>query len=486
MSESESDVSKQSDCDVLLYYLPVNVLEFICQLLIDSSSHEFHLMRYVRTLRDVISLRASCTAMNDVIKDMTLFMPCSIESEWAFHPRNHSYYAFIDFMGRETNWRFRYLQIKAKMMMPDSNLMPFLQQNENLFGLLKNVKIWFNMEEDWNETITDVLFDWLNRVALKNAPEIEVISSLNFSILDRSMVTSLVLLRNHDRVIPDQLWFYSNLRELCIYDMELQVEHLTAFPNLRKLEVNHLVKSRRVHDASSIPKFDQIKSLIICLRNSSNPEHLPDIVSSFFPSLEYFEFSGRLCWNHFFNLPKTCNFVRTRLSSLRYFNTEENCIKNISLYCVGDLTIPFGDIKFVSGGVSILEVAFVDESTPASLTGLIERVFDLLDIFRSLEVLSISLSLADRSRASDPLVMLSRGKISGYLINFFQSQTELAELCRKRNLQLLILGKIALIKSARSDLLKNVDNMEFKYGCMLRPGNGSLLPLELLTETSGT
>ena len=409
-------------------------------------------------------------------------MPCSIESEWAFYPRNHSYYAFIDFMGSETNWRFRYLQIKAKMMMPDSNLMRFLQQNENLFGLLKNVKIWLNMA-DWNKTITDVLFDWLKKVALKNAPEIDIVfTSLRFPISDRSMVTRIALFRNDDRVIPDQLWLYSNLRELCIYDMDLQVEHLTAFPNLRKLEVDNLVKSRTDHGASTIPKFDQIKSLIICLSNNSNPEHLPDIVSSYFPSLEYFEFSSDLFRNHFFKLPMSCNFVRTRLSSLRYFNTEKNCIKNISLDCVGNLTIPIVDIKFVSDGVSVLKVTFDDEHTPASLTSLIERVFDLLDIFRSLEVLSISLLFADKSRASDPLVMLSKGEISDYLTNFLQSQTELAKLCRKRNLQLLILGKTALIKSTRSDLLKNVDNLNFKYGWMLRPGNGTLLPLELLTE----
>ena len=477
MSESESDVGKQSDCDVLLYNLPVNVLEFICQLLIDSSSQ-----CHVRTLRDVMSLRASCRAMNDVIKEMMLYMPCSIESEWAFYPRNHSYYAFIDFMGSETNWRFRYLQIEAKMMMPDSNLMPFLQQNENLFGLLKNVKIWLNMA-DWNETISDVLFDWLKKVALKNAPEIDIsFPSLNFPISDRSMVTRIVLFTNDDRVIPDQLWLYSNLRELCVYDMELQVEHLTALPNLRKLEVDNLVISRTVHGASSIPKFDQIKSLIICLRNNSNPEHLPDIVSSYFPSLEYFEFSSDLFRNLFFKLPMSCNFVRTRLSSLRYFNTGKNCIKNISLDCVGNLTIPIVDIKIVSDGVSVLKVDFDDEHTPASLTSLIERVFDLLDIFRSLEVLSISLLFADKSRASDPLVMLSKGEISDYLTNFLQSQTELAELCRKRNLQMLILGKTALIKSTRSDLLKNVDNLNFKYGWMLRPGNGTLLPLELLTE----
>ena len=480
MNESEISTGKKSKFSILLYNLPDNVLENICQLLIDDASSQ-ECLGHVRTLRDVMSLRASCSRFNDVIKEMDLKLPCSVTSDWENLPTNQNYFNFIDFMRTETNRRFRSLHIKAKMMMKDNDLIPFFHQNENLFyKSLTEVKVWLNMAS-YYETITDVLFDWLKRVAMKSDTNVELyFSTLNFNISEPEVVTTLVVNEIEDGEIPSQLWRYSNLTELRLCDAELQVESLTNFPNLRVLEVENLYMSEKSTDSSS-SKFTTMKSLIIGSKRTINAAQLPVIISMFFPCLVYFEFSGYLNAVDFSSLPRSCIFLRTRLTYLRYF-AKSSYIRNLWLHYDGELAPLRTDIDPASLELSVLKVSFENSRIPLCSRDLRARIIHLLKMFKSVEVLSISLSFGRNSKAKFPLKKLDWGEIdSNFLTTSFRFPAELKKLCRESNLQLLILGKTALMKkSTGSDLLKNVDSLEFDCGWILRPGPGVIMPLELL------
>ena len=483
MSEIESVADKSADYVIFLYQLPVNVLEYICQLLIDSASTQERLF-HVRTLRDVMSLRASCSVLNDVIKDLVLYIRCYLASEWEFLPLNYGIYAFINFMSTETNWRFKSLEIGAKMMRTESDLMPFVLQNEKVFlRSLKKVKIWLNMPDSY-QTITNKFFDWLKEGVMKDNAEVEILlASSNYSgISDCKLVTKLVVF-SYERLNASKLQLYSNLTELRIYGAELQVETLTAFPNLKILLVDNLVLSEPTH-ISTTPNFDKIRSLIIHMRETDNGESLPDIISRFFPSLVHFDFSGYLRSVDFYNLPKSCISVRTSLEYLHYFH-EKNSIENIALYSVRELTSMNKKLMLVPPGISVLDITLSDKNLVSTLSQLTELISDILKIFRSLEVLSIWLSFGDKSAAEISLQKLFCGGIHREgMTSLFQFELEWGEFCLGSKLQLLVLGQTVLMKKTASyALLRRVDNFMFENFWILNHGSLVLLPLEILTGT---
>ena len=63
MTEKQYSAGEKSNPGLYLYDLPDNVLEIICQLLIDYASF--------RPLLDVMSWRASCSTLNDVITSLS-------------------------------------------------------------------------------------------------------------------------------------------------------------------------------------------------------------------------------------------------------------------------------------------------------------------------------------------------------------------------------------------------------------------------------
>ena len=66
MTEKQYSAGEKSNPGLYLYHLPDNVLEIICQLLIDYASF--------RPLLDVMSWRASCSTLNDVITSLSSFL----------------------------------------------------------------------------------------------------------------------------------------------------------------------------------------------------------------------------------------------------------------------------------------------------------------------------------------------------------------------------------------------------------------------------
>ena len=463
MTEKQYSAGEKSNPYLHLYDLPKNVLEIICQLLIDYAS--------VCPLRDVMRLRASCSTLNDVIKDMVIYMPCYIpdRDNVGLLSQTPNYFNFIDFMRTETNWHFRSLAIDAKKIR-DNDLIPFFEQNAKLFlKSLKNVEILYIIP-DYYEPITDELLCWLNRFALRDNADVQIrIDTSNFAILRTELVTKVFVgMIEEEGPYPVQLFGFSNLTELSL-NYELEVEKLRAFPNLKRLNVYNLIHSN-VNNTSRVPKFETIKSLIIFPPRTINAEQLPSIITNFLPCLVYFFYGGSESVE-FPSLPGTCQFLHINLSSLRYFAKNKH-IKNMDILFDVDLASVRNHLNFA---FAFCEVSVLRITLGATLNELVALISDIFMIFRSLEVLS--LSLCDAKDAS--IKKLLEGDLDVDLQNFLRFQTELGELCNDSNLQLLVLGKTALMrKSASPALLKKIDNLEWSMRC----GPGVVLPMELLNK----
>ena len=171
MNYNES-ASAERTPENLMLQLPVHILEFICQLLIDNAERLEHRPHF-KTLLDVMRLRASCSILNDVIKSMILFMPCYVTDRWTRYRRNRNFCTFINFMKTGTNWRFRSVQFQAEILKKWCDILPFFRQNEKLFHKsLREVKVYLNMPVEYR-TIANDLFHWLKTVALKSDAKVE-------------------------------------------------------------------------------------------------------------------------------------------------------------------------------------------------------------------------------------------------------------------------------------------------------------------------
>ena len=119
---------------------------------------------------------------------------------------------------------------------------------------------------------------------------------------------------------------YSNLTVLNIFGSQLDVGNLKALPMLKSLAVGSLCDS-----TINTEKFEHIKSLFITEPVEDDIKQLPEIVSSCFPLLVYFEFRGNkqaVKENEpdFSGLPATCKFLSTEIEFIRYFLA---CCKNL-------------------------------------------------------------------------------------------------------------------------------------------------------------
>ena len=114
--------------DINLLNLPLNVLEYICQLLIDNSTWLAIVPKKTdfARFRDVLSLRASCTFFNDVISGMMLYLPCGLSYLcWKNSGDNKKLIHLTNFMKAETNWHFRSLSVQDFDLLAEYDIMSF-------------------------------------------------------------------------------------------------------------------------------------------------------------------------------------------------------------------------------------------------------------------------------------------------------------------------------------------------------------------------
>ena len=479
-SYQESSLSKRLKRDILLSDLPCNVLQFVCQLLIDDSDDDHPLANF-QTFRVVMRLRASCTKLNDVIKDMVLFLPCSITSEGVTGRPDSTYFRLVDFMRTETCWRFRSLET-FDIWHDKNDIMPFLQQNEKLF--YKSLITVSVGRTRFNYTFVH----WLQNVALKNGSEVQMFSRrFNVSFSYPEIVTNLRVHKFNYRDTP-QVFGYSNLTQLTVLDA-FEIENLKSFPNLNVLVVFHLSCSN-VNTMAYIPIFPTIKILRLSSQKNTNSEFLPGVVKRCFPGLYHFELSGEssLPLSEFV-LPPTCNILKTRLNFMPFFLKCEG-IRNVVIDYDSGIRKMQAIINRIKFEIPLIKVNFGYSAplrTTESIQKLLNFVFCVLKTFvKSSKTLQVFiLSFEEPSFFDSNLHNLIYGRINSDLISCLCRYIGLEEVSNNCHLQLLVVGKTTFIKkSANHALLKMIEKYECECGFTLRPKRSAMLPLEMLTGSS--
>ena len=453
MAEKEDARSETPKSDNLLLNLPTFLIEYICQLLIDRAE-SFDKLSHVGTLRDVMSLRASCSILNDVIKDLTLYVPCKMTLDQLKSPRNDDYFGFIEFMRSETNWLFRSLTIQAEIVVNEIDLMAFFLRNGALFrNSLEKVKLWFSNPR-YCDMITDLPFKWFEQIKLNNNPSVEIFFwALNFRLSNPEMISIARIVEFKNGICPDVLLSFSNLTELYLYGNNFEIDKFNYFPNLKVLSVGNL----RHSNGSSFYKYPilpTMKYLKIICPEDNNVLSLPRIIEKCFPCLISIEFSH---FRHsiqnmdldFSNLPSSCKFLKTEARFLPFFAKCSN-IKSVSIFYDSN----FDSIQVYLNNSRInflfLEIIF-HHSPPVTLTSLTGHIINLLMYFHSIEALSFKHSLPFKTETS--AMSLFDGKADFDVADFLRSQVELRQLFVDWNLQLLILGKTAFMKKSGNPAL---------------------------------
>ena len=297
---------------------------------------------------------------------------------------------------------------------------------------------------------------------------------------------------------PPQLSRFSNLTELVLSASVVEIERLKASPNLKYLAVQSF------HETRAVVSFPTIQSLIIKFEKIGYANHLPAIVSRCFPNLYYFEFNVLVFTKmDVFNLPSSCKFVKTTPKSLYCFFACES-IENLILTYPGlnsldklDMFRPnsprgyiypslfydqtkkpvmflrnplISNLKNTSGmakfDLSLLHIIYNGESY-FTLSALLHYIFDLLTFCKSLQVLKVDPGFFGTPSLEISIQKLIMGEIEDEFDNF-NLRFKLGESCRNSNIQLLILGKNAIMKeSASAELLRKFDNFQFEYTLMI-------------------
>ena len=463
---SENDLDRQSRQSTL-FDLPMNVLQSVCQTLIDNLWTKIAWL----FLRDVISLRSTCVFFRDMINDMVLyiryqvynvpFIECANEMESKDEEKLMS---FLRFIQTETNWRFYSFEVLLQPWEP-FYITPLFGQFETLFkNSIELVRL--GVGED-NYEIINELIPCLETLALKPNVKFEVHFSKNIFDL------SLPNLVSHAVFSPSlgyctsvecgravrMLSRYTNLKILDLSDLELKIEFLKLFPCVKALRVGHL-------DVSIIPSglaLPSITSLVIKKQKDDNFELLPDVISKFFSDLNDFalhvrsasELKGDFC------LPNCCYMLRT---SLNLFNGFKNCsyLKFLSLTC--DMDTCFYDLQYGSQlFISILKIHFFVENTEhwAILFLLVSL---LITEWTSLEAICVyldeSMHVFDESIPPEvkPFNIATHYLFRGRKINracdeFVEQIEDLLRVWSDSNVKLLILGDSVWMKKSTSSYL---------------------------------
>ena len=483
MNHTGEASAKQQKLENHLLKLPTVLLEYICQLLIDRAER-FDWLTHVRTLRDVMSLRVSCSALNDVIKAMTLYVPCFIDDSLASSPPNLNYVSFVDFMRLETNWRFRSLTIQSEKTLKEKDLIPFLLQNEELFQKsLKKAEFWFT-QPDCYEAVGEALFNWLKRTTFDNGPEIEVnFWTLNSTVSAPKIVSKMIIFEYSDGVFPEMLLKYSNLTELSLDGNELEVEKLNFFPNLKFLTVGNL-RSLSPSITSTFPVLPTITYLRITFPDENDVQILPKIIEKCFPRLTSFDFShlGLGLQNtkiDFSHLPSSFKFLGTEPRFLPCF---VNCksIKNLCLYYEGVSDLIKDNRNIATLRILNLEILFRSVCF-LSFSDLIYHLTRIFSSFPCLTTFAFKLPIPFFN-AETSVLKLFGGDSDFGSARILRSYGELRQLCIERNLQLFTLGKTAFMKKSASQAVLRKINTSERFDVNRTPEITLMLPMELLTE----
>ena len=379
---------KQPPSQVSIFDISSNVVQVVCQLLIDVITYQGG--GAWDSLGDVISLRSTCVHFRDVINNVVLFVPCDIDYNWLADSPNKDLLSFLDFMKFETSWRFYSFNYRIRRTKQFDN-MPLLHKYESLFT--KSVhQISMDLSETNYSSINN-LAQWLESVAMKPKARFRVNFVGSFLPLSNPGV---VTESDYEADTPDDLTesimrdlsLYTNLRELNLW-RKFPVSSLKWFPCLTSLFLRHLDCS----NVTNVKNLPNIAVLDIGVQENSDIELLPDAINKFFPCLEYFGLGLEKNTNvdaDFSCLPTSCQFLQIPSYLLRNF---ANCCHLKSLYLINDGEIAESFDHFQHGSqlqVKVLQVLYLYGSCRprSSLFGIVS---DLITQWKSLEVISIKM-----------------------------------------------------------------------------------------------
>ncbi|XP_075255457.1 uncharacterized protein LOC142348137 [Convolutriloba macropyga] len=336
---SENNLLKEACPAVSLNDLPTNVLQYLCQLLIDSlwrgSGWVF--------LRDVMNMRSTSVYFRDVINDLVLYLPCYVCDSWltANESKNYSkskndLINFLNFMKTETNWRF--CSVNVLYSGEEFNITPLLCRFEALFtNNINNVTL---LVTKINYISINRLVQWLARGALKSQVKFKVTFIRSVSILENpTFVSDAVFLNSleyssglESENFIRNLSSYSNLRKLDIPHLEFKIENLELFPSLTSLQVKHLV----VSNYRVVKNLPCVTDLLMRKQEGFNSNLLPLVINKCFPHISYLQL-GALRYsviNGDFCLPECCHMLKISLSLLQKFK-DCHSVKCLRLFLSG-------------------------------------------------------------------------------------------------------------------------------------------------------
>ena len=486
---------------ICLYDLPTNILQFICQLLINNRRFSKHVGDFRILLNDVMNLRATCVSLCDVTMQMFLYLPCEISPDWLISPRNKNLNNFLDFIKRKTSWRFYTLKFEKILLRTEFDVMALLHRNEKLF-YRSIIKVMLEVPQ-YNCSSVNNLIQWLKRVALKQNSKIEVQFENSVSVItEPSLVSKLVLagnkspkIRNIGENIFRNISLYSNLRELVLESMKFGLENLEFFPFLSLLSVGDLEYSK-FENGQKMPFFPNIKIVAIHNSNKVNGDTLNRVINESFPYLENFEFDNYFENDHvlFSRLPSSCYILNTtscllpnfiNCKQIKYLSLDDHSPIIVASDCIDGL----GELGKMQ--ISVLKIKFWCDFR--LLSEVMEIVINIITNAKHLEALSIDSSKiidGDLFRHStitveNDIAKLFEGDKNFDSIEFLRQQVEMRKRCSESNIQIIILGSTVLAKkSASSVLFSRLNELESKYGWEIRPPNAVFLPLELPSDLS--
>ena len=129
--------------DLHICYLPSNIVQLICQFLVDSEIPAKYLGRGIVS---VLSLRTTCSHFNDLIKNLPLKISLMLPSNYEFSSeRDRTILKFMNEVSHHFNWRIKHFQIEYSKNDSRSNgvdlVTPFTNSCSNLFSGVQRISL---------------------------------------------------------------------------------------------------------------------------------------------------------------------------------------------------------------------------------------------------------------------------------------------------------------------------------------------------------
>ncbi|XP_075255851.1 uncharacterized protein LOC142348398 isoform X2 [Convolutriloba macropyga] len=488
--------------------LPEYIIEKIVQLLVNQRKTEiteyFGGLDFLRCLRDVLNLRATCVQMLEVVHNSRLKLSYVVRFGRVEPELDSGLLPFMDLMRRETCWKVTNVKFRFDVLDADSGIL-VMHTNENLFG--KSVEKLELVASSGSCSVINNLLRWMKMEALKDGAEISVrFMKPLFVTWDESspLVDELTLSKNSKagglsendfRAIEMILSSLHNLTQLEVTQFEFPADKLSILPKLRRLSIGNLLI---LEGSDQLAESTEITELVMDSANWVNMESLSNFLCQYLPKLVSFTFFRgyltKFCLDpSFLSLPPSCALVKTYSYLFPYFRkcTFVECY-NLEDYFPDIGRQIFGKqfMKYHGYRTSIMAVKFSCEyQTLKTVLSAVENIVDsfgFLDVL-SIDVSSILLSCFVRTNARTTSIDPDELAISQIFKGerYFCDQTydallrKLRDICQSRSLKLLIMGKTLLYKMrADVSLFRNVDNLEDQFGWNIRRGCINWISLE--------